>query len=749
MVEISVTVDDVDVIRNKIIITLNKFFNFDTIILKHRRTNNEIICDYDVIGNQVLVTMNNDLFRGRYDFFIRKKDENIRICLPSILKKDIPDRYNLISENEKNLIFIYFTLDGHLALHIVNKQNNGHFNQFSGKMTVDDVVKQSSNKVLLKFKTSHIFKKLDIYVMELNSDEKHPIYFKYNNNDILLDLNEFKINDPKLIVIKYEHQGIFQSRWLDFTEWIKKTLCGISLQDINIDNEYGNLDFKFFIKSLSPIKGLEFIVRNRTTREELKVTELKSVKDSVVHCKVNANDFPIISSIDDELLVETYDGNIFDFLIRPIFDYIPCVNYYLRVDFNDQLDDEYWFNKTNKVKQLVMMYKTTIGKLAARLAYLPQESFNMYKLLLANKYENQQNKNERKILLVSEYINKAQDTGLAFFKYMIDNHKNDFTTYYVITEHSKDLDNLKGYMDNVIFFRSVEHIKIIWKAEYLAHSHSSIYAFPFNSKKMNELRLSMNKLFLQHGIMGVRDLGYLYQNNPLFTNKIVVSSNREKKIAEKNLNYNANQIAVTGLSRFDRLMKYRSLNKSKLIKNKILIMPSWRKGQNQLNDEEFKDTIFYKEWQNLIVDPSFIKLIKENNLIVDVYLHHNFQHYQSLFSSPYINFIDEGTVSVQDLLINHGLLITDFSSVGLDFSLLDRPVLYFNFDNLFDFQKLEKIHFLPGEVMENRNELIKKIESYLKYNKLKLKYKFYRRRNIYRFSDQNANNRIFNVLKRL
>ncbi|WP_404975210.1 CDP-glycerol glycerophosphotransferase family protein [Weissella paramesenteroides] len=747
MKEISVTADDVYISGGKIIITLVQYFNFDEIFLKQRRTNKEIPCEYNVIGTKVFVTIKGSMQRGRYDFFIKHKGNNIRILLPSILKKDIPERYSLITKNDKNLIFGYFTLDGHLAVHVVNKDNNGHFNQFSGKMTVSDVFSNYPDKVVLRFRTSHIFNNLKVYLMELISNNKEQIPFSLKDNDLIINYATLNSKIPKLIVIQYEYQGAFQSRWVDFTKWVKKSLHNIQLRALSINKE-GELKFKFCLESSVPIKGLELIVRNRETREEVKSIAIKSKNNSLVQCQMDANLFPIISSADSEILTETYDGNIFDFLVRPVFEWIPCVNYRMRIDYNDQLDDEFWFDKSPKIKQLVMMYKTTIGKLAARFAYLPQNSFTQYKLLL-NKKIYEHDRIEKNILLVSEYINKAQDTGLAFFKYMIDNHKDDFETYYIITEHSKDLANLKNYMDNVIFFRSVEHINIVWRANYLAHSHSSIYAFPFNSKKMNELRLNMHKVFLQHGIMGVRDLGYLYQNDPLFTNQIIVSSNREKRIAEKNLNYTPEQIAITGLSRFDRLMKYRTSNNSKLVKHKILIMPSWRKGQNQLTDEEFMHTKFYIEWQALITDPYFGKIIKENNLSVDVYLHHNFQQYQHLFSSSYVNFIDEGIVSVQDLLIGHGLLITDFSSVGLDFSLLDRPILYFNFDDLFDFKELERIHFLPGEIIEDRSKLIKKIRDYLKFSKLKFKYKLYRKKNIYKFSDQNANSRIFNSLKGL
>lgn len=748
MVERSLIVNDVNIVKEQIVITLKEMFDFESVLLKPRKKEKKIACDYEVLGNKIFIKTESYISRGRYDLFIEGENENIRVRFPFVLKKNVEDRYNLISENDENLNFVYFTLDGHLALHVVSKDNNGHFNQFSGKMTVDDVTQENAGKVVLTFKTSHIFNKLKVYLMDQDSNKKEPIMFKLHNKNIMLNINELNLNYSKLIVIHYEYRGAFQSRWLDFSKWVQNSLNDFSLQNININKKDGKLGFDFFVESVNPINSLELIVRNRATREELRSVTIKSDKESLVHCELNANKFPSILIINNEPLSETYDGNIFDFLIRPVFKWVPCINYRMRVEFNDQLEDEFWFDRNNKIEQLVMMYKTKLGNLAARFAYLPYESYDYYKSHVDTNTGNQ-NKNGKKILLVSEYINKAQDTGLYFFKYMVDNHKDEFDTYYIITEHSKDLSNLEGYMDNVIFYRSIDHIKIILRADYLAHSHSSIYAFPFNSKRMNNLRLNMRKLFLQHGIMGVRDLGYLYQSDPLFTNKIVVSSNREKKVAEERLHYSSDKIAVTGLSRFDRLMKYKSLGRNQSLKKKVLIMPSWRKGEDKLKNKDFMNTQFYKEWQGLLDNPEFRKLIREKNLIVDVYLHHNFQHYQHLFSSSLVNFVDEGKISVQDLLINHGLLITDFSSVGLDFSLLDRPVLYFNFDNLFDFQELKRIHFLPGEVINDRGQLIKKIESYLRFNKLKWRYKLYRRKNIYKYSDKNANKRIYKALKKL
>ena len=175
-------------------------------------------------------------------------------------------------------------------------------------------------------------------------------------------------------------------------------------------------------------------------------------------------------------------------------------------------------------------------------------------------------------------------------------------------------------------------------------------------------------------------------------------------------------------------------------------MPSWRKGQNELTDEDFKKTVFYQTWEKLLNSKEFISLVKDNKLEINFYLHHNFQKYTHLFSANVVNFVPEGQYSVQDLLISHGVLITDFSSVGLDFSLLNRSVIYYNFDNTFDLKEMEKEHFLPGPIISSQDELLMTMQKAIKRPKLKWKYRLYQKKNLYKFSDQSANERIYKEL---
>ena len=56
------------------------------------------------------------------------------------------------------------------------------------------------------------------------------------------------------------------------------------------------------------------------------------------------------------------------------------------------------------------------------------------------------------------------------------------------------------------------------------------------------------------------------------------------------------------------------------------------------------------------------------------------QRFTALFSDVPVRVISQGEVDVQQLMKESAVLVTDYSSVGFDFSFLHRPVLYYQFD---------------------------------------------------------------------
>ena len=82
---------------------------------------------------------------------------------------------------------------------------------------------------------------------------------------------------------------------------------------------------------------------------------------------------------------------------------------------------------------------------------------------------------------------------------------------------------------------------------------------------------------------------------------------------------------------------------------------------------------------------------------------------------------------VEDLYLISDLLITDYSSVMFDYSLLDKPMYFYTYDLLEYREELRGTYFnieelAPGPVVENMNQLVHAINHNLgNTNKLKQK----------------------------
>ena len=61
-------------------------------------------------------------------------------------------------------------------------------------------------------------------------------------------------------------------------------------------------------------------------------------------------------------------------------------------------------------------------------------------------------------------------------------------------------------------------------------------------------------------------------------------------------------------------------------------------------------------------------------------LHPNVAANTAFFADAPVRVITQGEIDVQHLLKESAMLVTDYSSVGFDFSFLHRPVAYYQFD---------------------------------------------------------------------
>lgn len=304
------------------------------------------------------------------------------------------------------------------------------------------------------------------------------------------------------------------------------------------------------------------------------------------------------------------------------------------------------------------------------------------------------------VWVVGELPYKAQDNGLHFFKYLRDNHP-EIDAYYVIETASPERSNLAGY-DHVIPFRSKQHVDVALAADRFIGTHHPDYLYPTRSPRFGAAVASVPKIFLQHGVMGAKWMvpNYGKKSSDFVTDLVITSSDREKQIFIKDFGYSADEVAVTGLARFDALLA----DDVDVRPGQILIIPTWRPWLQ--DPETFTESDYFERWSSLLSSEAITGLIEEHECEVVFCLHPNMQQFTHHFDLPGVTVVSQGEVDVQYLMKRSAAMITDYSSVAFDFSFLDKPVAYYQFDSRrFAQPHVSPQEELPGPTFVDEDEL--------------------------------------------
>ena len=287
----------------------------------------------------------------------------------------------------------------------------------------------------------------------------------------------------------------------------------------------------------------------------------------------------------------------------------------------------------------------------------------------------------RDFWLVCEDKNEARDNGYWLFKYIRENHPKQKVAY-AINKKCVDYAKVKD-LGKIVSFGSLSH----WFWYIVADKNVSSQK---NGKPnaaacyLFEVVLKMrkkNRYFLQHGV--IKDIldFLLYKNTYMY--RFSVSTKAEYDFVCENFGYPEKHICLTGLCRFDGLMD------AKVNKNQILVMPTWRQWisrEVECKDIEgsdvFTETNFFKSWYSFLNNKEIDSLLKKYNKKIVFYPHRNMQKYIDAFKTNSDNIIiaNSKEYDVQTLLKESALLVTDYSSVYFDFAYMNKPIIYYQFD---------------------------------------------------------------------
>lgn len=287
----------------------------------------------------------------------------------------------------------------------------------------------------------------------------------------------------------------------------------------------------------------------------------------------------------------------------------------------------------------------------------------------------------KNLWLICESGFEARDNGYWLFKYIRENHTlNDVV--YVIDNSSPDFPKIEK-LGEYIKQGSLKH----WIYYLTATANISTH----KGGKPNAavcyvleviLKMSNNRIFLQHGIT-LSDAKWLYYKNTNM-DMFVCAAEKEYEFIKENFGYPENNVKLLGFSRFDTLKDRSHDNRS------ILIMPSWRnwlvKNADRLEVskfeiEQFMNSDYFIKWSEFLYSKNVRKICRKYDVKLKFFPHRNIQPFIGLFNDEeHLEICSWEKYDIQDELRNSNLLVTDFSSVSLDFSYMNKPVIYYQFD---------------------------------------------------------------------
>ncbi len=333
-----------------------------------------------------------------------------------------------------------------------------------------------------------------------------------------------------------------------------------------------------------------------------------------------------------------------------------------------------------------------------------------------------------------------KDNSYHFFRFCREKHPNK-PVFFIIKKGSANYDHFLKNDPNVLIYGSLRHAKIFIESEVLIFSvtPTDICYRPIFSL----FKKDSTKIYLKHGILGLKKVESLYHTRFQDIDMICVVSFFEQKIFNNYLKFNHNIIRTTGLARYDRLTKHSLISTN----NQIVYMPTWRNWSTK----DVTQNNFLFTMETFLNSRKLKDTLDKHNISLVFMPHKNMKKVPTNvnFNSRVKTIMPYDTI-IQDLILSSSLLITDYSSVAWDFYYLGKPVLFYQFDQEeYLTKKGSYIDFdneLFGEVFKECNPLVAAIEKYINNNFAELP-EYAEKRDLYfKYRDTHNCRRIFDTI---
>lgn len=289
---------------------------------------------------------------------------------------------------------------------------------------------------------------------------------------------------------------------------------------------------------------------------------------------------------------------------------------------------------------------------------------------------------KKEIWLISDRINRGDDNGECFFRYLSDHPQKDVNAYFVVDKACPAYARMKQY-GKVIPVFSWKHKMFHLLSDYVISSQANkpvINPFGRFYSYYSDFMYDKKMVFLQHGVTKDDQSAWLNRYNRNLYGFVVATHAEYNSIFEADYFYSEKNVWLTGFPRFDRL--YRNEKKY------ITIMPTWRKslsagttsaGEWTIGDW-FAESDYFRFYNGLLNSERLINAAQERGYTICFMPHPNITPALPLFGHDERVIFWDADKSYRDVFAESNLIVTDYSSVAFDFAYLRKPIVYCQFD---------------------------------------------------------------------
>lgn len=373
---------------------------------------------------------------------------------------------------------------------------------------------------------------------------------------------------------------------------------------------------------------------------------------------------------------------------------------------------------------------------------------------------------DNKLIVFNSFPNFS-DNSFAYYKYLKENFEEEYKFVWITLDSFKDApDNYESY--DLYSFKAIFNML---RAKYIVSTHANVFISFFSSAKHVYINL-------WHG-MPIKTLGYcekvksksLLKNYDFLAKKgyMFASSDIFKQLFIPCFLIDYNRIFITGHAKNDlifsnennqKIEQWLNLTKYKKV---VFYLPTYKSKTGERNKQINKEfnNIFYmddyneQEFFDYLERENILFILKPHPMEEDIYKKKIKEFPDSdNFKVIYNNDLYEQSINLYELFKYTDLMISDFSSVTIDYLILNRPVIYLNnFDEEYKNGRgvvLEDNYsiLMPGLKVKDFSKLLTAISDELHNDTSKE----LRERNmplIHKYLDGKSCERIFNIMKGL